>query len=492
MSAIPGARFVGIGVPDVVSGCECLECPGRGDGADNEPERGDCCCDRFASACARRGSKQLPNASGIAIGRRLCAAHASAVDIAEHDQRDGHRNHEQHEVDLRDPGPVPGHEVLQRPASASRAMRGGAPRPRHRRRWPGTPCDRNWQRSRRGSAPARAPGWWRACAQAHRLARNGAQAEEPVGHVGDEPRQHADDAACDCGCGAAEHGSPTDARPAQEQRERNRDDDADEEQVGPQRDPGHQAEQHPPPFLARRGPSRSARQSRHTPSRTAGAPRSRDRGASTSTRRTAGRPRPRALRPPHARVGETRCARTTTRRGRSALRRMRARRVSPRGSRRRSRQRARPGMRPSHPGTGRRDPSPRTARAGCAARSVPASPHSRRAACATRAPGARGIRARARAAGRGWTTGCARAWSRTGRCRPVPCLPGGLADGRCRHVPFLLHVPAALHLEHADMATHVVDVKARAGVRLVVDLASPSGRAPTPERCSRRRAAAAT
>ena len=38
---------------------------------------------------------------------------------------------------------------------------------------------------------------------------------------------------------------PTDARRAQEQRECNRHDDADEEQVGPERDPRHEAEQQP-------------------------------------------------------------------------------------------------------------------------------------------------------------------------------------------------------------------------------------------------------
>jgi hypothetical protein len=38
--------------------------------------------------------------------------------------------------------------------------------------------------------------------------------------------------------------------------------------------------------------------------------------------------------------------------------------------------------------------------------------------------------------------------------------------------PFLLHLPASPHLEHADVATHIVDVEGRCGGREVVDVAA--------------------
>jgi hypothetical protein len=52
-------------------------------------------------------------------------------------------------------------------------------------------------------------------------------------------------------------------------------------------------------------------------------------------------------------------------------------------------------------------------------------------------------------------------------------LPGGLADGTRGHVRLLVHLPPAVHLEHADVAAHVVDVKARRGIGGVVDLRTP-------------------
>lgn len=91
--------------------------------------------------------------------------------------------------------------------------------------------------------------------QLHRIQRNGAQTEKSIGHVGKEPRQHAHDASHKSGRCPAEQRLPTDPWSAEEQSECDRHDDADEQQVGPQRDTRHQSEQRPPTFLAAASPT---------------------------------------------------------------------------------------------------------------------------------------------------------------------------------------------------------------------------------------------